>query len=107
MASHDKIDPALTGAFEIFQRESSEFFARVEHQLASNAPSYPELRLGFHKIKGAAGFFGLDSLRIAAAQAEECTLSPGDAALEIITSSLPRLRQLFEHACAELGATHG
>ena len=106
MAAPISTDPALVGAFAIFRDESRAFFAMAERQLSARAPNYKYLHNGFHKIKGGAGFFGLDQLCQAAALAQESAARQKLSELEGLIGALSHLRQLFEHACVNNGDAH-
>ena len=106
MALSKDIDPALHGAFEIFCNESRSFFTSARALLKNGDTPQSELRNGFHKIKGGAGFFGLDELRLAAGAAEKFTLSQQSIELDALANVLIELHDLFEESCKSIGVAN-
>ena len=81
--------------------------ACAERQLSAGDPAFAELYNGFHKIKGGAGFFGLEQMRTSAAEAEAAALRKSVAEIDSLSAVVQQLRALLDSACSEGGDTNG
>jgi chemotaxis protein histidine kinase CheA len=76
----DASHPAFVRAYSIFVSELEAHIAAAKHLFEQagedQAAGLPDLRIAFHRIKGGAGFFGLDHIAGHAAELERLLLKP-------------------------------
>ncbi len=74
------MDPFQTKAYPIFVSEVKKHFAKLSEVFSlADSPSeevFKECRIAAHRIKGGAGFFGLEELGKSAANLEQLLLAP-------------------------------